>query len=205
LTGTLDEDVVLSWYRVILESEAAVPNPFEQDPYLRAAADLARAEAHLQRVRSAEEHWLQVATPPPSENERLLEEERDRLLDALLEDVWFSKDLEVASKGRSLQELFRRLDDDEVIYRLLEEHARDLSVQVGWDRKGRSLLWQFERMMDRERMKQQGAHEKTGRTLARYRTSAEARRRAALRRLIAETAKRTQSGGRNGTRPTRHL
>lgn len=177
-----------------------MPDPFEQDPYFRAAADLARAEANLQRLRKATEQWLlgPEALPTremlPTAGEKLLEETRMMLLDTLVEDAFFRKRLRVAQEGQFLLKPFRRPDDDGVLFDMLEAHVQDPTVKVGWDKKGFGLLRRVDRTIERDRQRQQMAHEKQGRTLARYCASAEARRRTALRRWIEEVTKQNQLG-----------
>ena len=58
LTGVLPQEQVLAWYRLILDDAQAEPDPFEADPERRAAYSLAEAEAHLARVRQAEQALL---------------------------------------------------------------------------------------------------------------------------------------------------
>jgi hypothetical protein len=87
LTVEPDEDAVLSWFRVLLEDETAVPSVYEQHPFRRAALELARAEAHLQRVRAAEEQSLRELEGP-SDREKDLVRERDHTAEALLDDVF---------------------------------------------------------------------------------------------------------------------
>ncbi len=137
LAGMLDETTVLSWYRVILEDDEAIPDPFEQDAYFRAAVELARAEAHLQRVRLAQEQWLLNPTMPPAQAEVELEDDR-----TMLEEV---------------------------------------GSEFGWDRKSLKLMGQLASFLVRDRRRREVAGEAMGRTLLRYRASAEARRRTALR------------------------
>jgi hypothetical protein len=103
LTGDLDEEAVLSWYRILLEDETAVPDPFEQDPHRRAAAELARAEAHLQRVRATEEQSLEYIEVP-SKLEKDLEYLRDHVAETLLWEILSDK---------SKTEAFRLVPDDE--------------------------------------------------------------------------------------------
>lgn len=54
LTTPPEAAAVTRWYRIILDDPIARPDPFEHDPRLRAARDLAEAEAHLARVKEAE-------------------------------------------------------------------------------------------------------------------------------------------------------
>jgi hypothetical protein len=126
----------------------AALDPFEPDPYFRAAADLARAEAHLQRVRGAEETWLDEPEAPCTAAEALLTDIHKRMLDT--------------------------------------------AAELGRDRAGSAVLRRLDQMSQRSRRMAQCAHETLGRTLARYRASAEAQRRAALRRWIEEITKRSQ-------------
>lgn len=199
LTGAPTQDAALTWYRVILEDEAAVPDPFNEDPYGRAAFDLARAEAQLQRVRKAEEEWLQGPKPPvicedlPTDIEKGLWAAWERLVDALVEDALSRKRLSVAPEGRFLGGRFKRPASEEELDRILEEHAKDPTVLIGWDRKGFGLLRRIENRIARDRILKQVDHRKQGRVLGRYRATAEARRRKALRRWTEEIAKRSQS------------
>lgn len=59
LTTRPERASVLSWYKVILNDLAVAPNPFEQNPRLQTAYQLAEAEARLERVQKAEFHHLQ--------------------------------------------------------------------------------------------------------------------------------------------------
>lgn len=103
LTAELDEDVVLSWFRMLLEDEMAVPGPYEQDSYRRAALELARAEAHLQRVRATEEQLLREVEVS-SKVEMDFHDLRDRTVDTLLWDVL---------GAQSEIDVFRLVPDDE--------------------------------------------------------------------------------------------
>jgi hypothetical protein len=60
-------------------------------------------------------------------------------------------------------------------------------------RKGERLLDRVQTMLQRDTLRRLKLHARQGHVLARYRTTAEARRQKALRRWIAEIAKRTQS------------
>lgn len=64
LTGVLPQEQVLGWYRLILDDARAEPDPFEADPERRAAYALAEAEAHLARVRQAEQALLLEHSQP---------------------------------------------------------------------------------------------------------------------------------------------
>ena len=103
LTAELDEAAILTRYQLLLEDETAVPDPLEQDPYRRSALELARAEAHLQRVRATEEQALH-AVEVPSKEEEELESMRDRVLETLLDDVF---------AGQSRTDVFRLVPNDE--------------------------------------------------------------------------------------------
>jgi hypothetical protein len=63
---------------------------------------------------------------------------------------------------------------------------------AGWDKKGLQLRDRASKFMQRDTVRRQNSQERLGRFLARYRGTAEARRRTALRRWIDEITKRTQ-------------
>lgn len=199
LTGALKSEMVLAWYRLILEDAAALLDPFEQDPALRAAADLARAEAQLQRVREAEEEWCRNPQMPDEPGDLELAAIQDGVVDTLVEMAWLDK------RGRTVA-----LDVSDLYYRstarmdgdALDAHLADLRAYVlkptsvvGWDKEGFRLVRRNQEFNFRQARKKRLASERIGRTLARYRASAEARRRTALRRWIAELTKRSQSEG----------
>ncbi len=198
LTGALEEASILSWYRVILEDAEAVPNPFEQDPYFRAATDLARAEAHLQRVREAEKQWLLRPALPPTRGEKDLNHHRDMVLDTLLEMALNP------SRGfavpHDLAELFFPCEpprDDEEEFEAFRSYALNPLNNKGWDPEGFRLLRRTERVIAGLRAKRHALEEKKGRTLARYRASAEARRRSALNTWIHAISTRTKGKARS--------
>jgi hypothetical protein len=193
LTGAPAQDAVLSWYRVILEDEAAVPDPFNEDPYCRAALDLARAEAQLQRVRKAEEDWWLSPGPTRADSREFYGDPRDYVLEALLDKALFGNRLRVSREGRFWREPFKRPADFEELVNLLEAHANDPTVRVGWDKKGFGLLRRIDKAIERHFERHQMEHAKQGPKLARYRATAEAQRRKALQQWTEEIAKRSQS------------
>jgi len=73
-----------------------------------------------------------------------------------------------------------------------DDLMQDVAEYAGWDRRGRWLMDRVSKMMRRETERRRKSQERLGRTLARYRGEAEARRRTALRRWIGEITKRTQ-------------
>ena len=79
LCGEVNYDALVSWYRVILNSVEATPDPLELDPYYQSAVELARAEEHLQRVRAAEERWFTSPAAPVD----LMDTEIDAILKQL--------------------------------------------------------------------------------------------------------------------------
>lgn len=202
VTGALPEDDIVAWYRIIVNDGRAVPDPFETDPCLLAAANLARAEAQLQRVKEAQEKWWLNAQGPSSpelsasEGEKHpkddLEDDYEMLRDALVENALFAKPLRVAPEGQFRDVRFRRPATIEQLYEVLKEHAHDRSVQVGWDKQGFQLLRRIERRIVHDRLARRIADQKQGARLDRYRSLAEARRHTALRRWIDEITKRPQ-------------
>ena len=175
LTGALDSEAVREWYRVILHDPEADPDPFEQDPALRASVDLAEAEAHLTRVLEAEDRYLRDAEGELSEWEEELIEERK----------WIGEWLE---DGESERRFRNTLKDGPLKRSLLTDRG-----YRAWIRQGERLLLRFRGISDRRRVRRLKDRERTGRMLARYRASAEARRQKALRHWIEENTKRTQS------------
>lgn len=184
LTGAPDEDTVLSWYRVILSDKTAVPDPFEQNPYLRAAADLARAETHLQRVRIAEEQWLSEGEKPLSDDQDLVAR-RERVLDGLMDDTW-QKDvrLQIPLDEQWLLPRNQPPFGEQDYYEAMDAFMRHPLAKVGWDRTGFRILRRLDRAIARQRETRAVAQAQKGQTLARYRASAEARRRTTLARWI---------------------
>ena len=69
---------------------------------------------------------------------------------------------------------------------------RDVAEEYGWDKKGLQLRDRVSKFMQRDTVKRLKYQERLGRLLARYRGTAEARRRTALRRWIGKITKRTQ-------------
>jgi hypothetical protein len=186
----LPHDTVVSWYRVILEDEAAVPDPLEQDPYLRAAADLARAEAQLQRVRLAEERWLLGPEPPPTW-QFTAKKARESTIWILIESALDAGLLEVPPEERLfLPKGMPRHPEWEHVD-LLRRFIEHPAVRKGWDPEGFRLMRRLDKAVPREQWQTETRHRKMGRTLARYRASAEARRRTALSRWIDQIVLRT--------------
>jgi hypothetical protein len=192
LTGALNAKTVQAWYRVLVEDATAEPDPFSRDPCLIAAADLARAEANLQRVRHAEERWHRGCGAPRTRSEKELVRARD-LLETLLQDARSGRRRSVIGGEPLLREPFRGRPDLPSLVDRLEEHERTMTVSLGWDQQAAALLGRIDRMIEcdgAERQRKQATH---GRMLVRYRASAEAQRHKALRRWAEEIAKRSQS------------
>ena len=94
------------------------------------------------------------------------------------------------------EQYFRNPEGDLSQAELELVETRDLLLgaveDVGWDKQWERLMERTSKMIMRETVRRQKSQERLGRTLARYRGEAEARRRAALRRWIEEITKRTQ-------------
>lgn len=84
LTDAVPGEAVLAWYRMILADPAVLPKAFEQDPYLRAAANPARTEAELQRVPEAEEEWCRDPQMPDEPGEQELAAIQDGFMHTLV-------------------------------------------------------------------------------------------------------------------------
>ena len=68
----------------------------------------------------------------------------------------------------------------------------DTAEEFGWDKQGRRLQVRVSKMLQRDTVRRHKSQALQGRLLARYRGTAEARRRKALRRWIEEITKQTQ-------------
>lgn len=174
LTAPPEPQLVAHWYRLILDDPGAVPDPLELDPYLRAARDLAEAEAQLTRVRRAEEQYLLNPRGAPSEAEEELRAERELIRDWLKEAATERAHLYTRKKGP------------------WTGYFRTPRQYRSWTGQGERLLLRIRAHTERAARKRLAAEARMGRTLARYRAAAEARRRKALRRWIEQIAKRTQ-------------
>lgn len=166
LTGALGVNALLPWYRAIVEDETAVPDPFEKDLCLLAATDLARAEAHLQRIRKAEEQWLLGPKARLTKDEKIRAMARD-LLDTLLRDAESGRRrMVLAGPASSVRGPLRLRADIGALYGMLEEEAQRETVSVGWDPKGRALLARLDAMIEGDFAKLQLEDEKQGPRLA---------------------------------------
>lgn len=183
LTGTLDDDSTLAWYRVILDDPLVTPYAFERDPYLRAAADLARAEAHLQRVRLAEERWLTGPEQPPKA-ELTSEKQRSIISGILIELALDAEFLQIPLEERLFLPKGMPSHPEWEHKDLLEQFIANPFVKKGWNSKGFRIMRSLDKAVRREHKRTETRHQRMGRTLARYRASAEARRRIALSRLV---------------------
>lgn len=174
LTAAPPADAVRRWYRVILDDPEAVPYPIDLDPYRRAARDLAEAEAQLARVRAAEWQLLRDPEGAPTEAEEQLLAEREWIRDHI-------------GVGIEEQELRAGLPDGP-----LKGSLQTPREQARWARQGEGLVRRSRAHCDRLRRRRIKAREQLARKLARYRATAEARRRKALHRWIEELTKRSQ-------------
>lgn len=221
LTGALPHKDVVNWYRVIVNDGGAVPDPFETDPCLLAAANLARAEAQLQRIKDAQETWWSSARGrssedvPSPESEGDAEDDLEWVFEAVEESAVFERPFKLAQEGRYFAESFPRPSTFEDFYKMLAQSARNprvgsglvvarsnvsrvtvsnvSRVTVGEPNSRVKLLRRIDQAIDRHSLARRVADQKQGAHLDRYRSSAEATRHTALRRWISEIAKRTQS------------
>lgn len=199
LTGDLDEQTVLSWYRLLLEDETAVLDPSEQDPYRLAASELARSEAHLQRVRATEEQSLR-GPEALSNLEKEFGRQKDHIVEVLVEEI-FTRDVVslVPDDEQWLLPRKRHIPDDDAGFeeylRRLEKFVRDPMAEKGWDPEGFGLVRRLDGYIDRIHVERREAHEKVAPTLARYRALAEARRARALARWTDQVKLRSQAEG----------
>lgn len=176
LTAAPDADAVVAWYRVILDDPTAIPDPLELDPCRRAARDLAEAEAQLERVRRAEEAFLRNPEGDLSEGEKQLIEDRRMIRNELAEVASERKHL-----GGSKSPFWKAYLQTPRKYR-------------SWVSAGERLLFRLRKAEERAAGSRLKERQKLGRTLARYRASAEARRHKALRRFAEEITKQSQTG-----------
>ena len=87
LTGRPDWSMVTTFYRIVLEDPNAEPDPFTQDPRLRAALALAEAMAGLRRADQAERDFLFSASAIALRKKGSLQEYLDVLAELDFEDM----------------------------------------------------------------------------------------------------------------------
>jgi hypothetical protein len=72
-----------------------------------------------------------------------------------------------------------------------DDLIREVAEETGWDKEGLRLQDRVSKFMQRDTVRRQNSQKRLGHLLTRYRGTAEARRRTALRRWIDEITKRT--------------